>query len=127
MASQQISTGSIPTKPPVIIPNVFAAPDFLLDVKQEGSTDADGSDEAAGSTTAGADSTDTAVSYDINLTQVDTDAVTVSSPALLNPPTNISVFSQTVRFTSDGRAVVDVLLDIDDVPGALTYDVRVTK
>lgn len=43
------------------------------------------------------------------------------------PPTNVSVLSQTVKILPDGSYIVDVLLDVTDVPGITEYDVRVSK
>ena len=46
---------------------------------------------------------------------------------ILGVPSNFSVFSQTVKILPDGTAMVDVILDIPDVPGANNYEVRITK
>ena len=47
------------------------------------------------------------------------------------PPTSFSVSSQTVRTTSTGTQVVDVILDITDpegqVAGVKEYDIRIAK
>lgn len=52
-------------------------------------------------------------------------------PVFENPflevPQNITVKSQTIRYTPEGRQVVDVVLEWDEVEGASGYDVRVTK
>ena len=45
----------------------------------------------------------------------------------LPTPNTITVVEQTVRFTPDGRAVVDVVIEVEDVPGIDDYDVRTTK
>jgi len=49
------------------------------------------------------------------------------STDLLYPPDSVTVVSQTVRISADGRAVVDVVLEIDDTISGVTYDVRLTK
>ncbi|HEY6019984.1 MAG TPA: hypothetical protein VIY48_08795, partial [Candidatus Paceibacterota bacterium] len=58
------------------------------------------------------------------------DAVTSTdgnaTPTLL-PPNNVSVVSQTVRVATDGRSVVDVVLEVDDIPGVIQFDVRLSK
>lgn len=46
---------------------------------------------------------------------------------ILPPPSNIRVKSQTVKYTPEGRQLVDVVLEWDEVEGAVGYDVRVTK
>lgn len=42
-------------------------------------------------------------------------------------PDDISIVSQTVRTAPDGRQVIDVIIDVADVTGAIKYDVRITK
>lgn len=46
---------------------------------------------------------------------------------MIQPPDSVSVVSQQVRVTSDGRFVVDVILDVADIAGVVQYDVRVSK
>lgn len=43
------------------------------------------------------------------------------------PPTNMTVVNQLVRILPDGSHVVDVLIDVVDVPGITEYEVRTTK
>ena len=50
-----------------------------------------------------------------------------SKPPALRPPATCTVVSQTVRVVADGSFVVDLVLDVEDVPGVTNYDVRVTK
>ena len=57
----------------------------------------------------------------------DTDAGDDASGDTLYPPDSITLISQTVRIGADGRAVVDVVLEIDNSVAGVTYDVRVTK
>lgn len=45
----------------------------------------------------------------------------------LMPPDYVSVISQVMRQTSDGRYVVDIILDVEDIPGATNYEVGLTK
>ena len=45
----------------------------------------------------------------------------------LETPENITVITQEVRTAPDGRQVVDIVLEVSDVPGAMKYDVRITK
>lgn len=126
--AESISTGSIPTKPPVIIPNKFAVPSFLLDVKPEGETDAEGSDEQASTQTPGAVVTDATVTYDQSIAPTnEANQSPAADSNMLSVPGTVSVVSQTVRFAADGKSVIDVVLDVEDVKGAVTYDVRVTK
>jgi hypothetical protein len=57
----------------------------------------------------------------------DTGTGTDSSGDILYPPDSITLVTQTVRITSDGRTVVDVVLEIDNSVAGVTYDVRLTK
>jgi hypothetical protein len=45
----------------------------------------------------------------------------------LPTPNSVTVVEQTMRFGPDGRAVVDVVIEVEDVPGISNYDVRTTK
>jgi len=42
-------------------------------------------------------------------------------------PAILSIVSQEIRFSPDGKAIVDIILEIQDVPNAIEYDVRITK
>lgn len=53
----------------------------------------------------------------------DDDIITDRLPA----PTSIQVLSQTIRTSSDGTQVVDVEIEVEDVPGAFNYEIRLTK
>ncbi len=52
-------------------------------------------------------------------------APVVENPALL-PPDHIEILSQTFRLNEVGQAVVDVLIEVFDVPGAVEYEVRMS-
>lgn len=45
----------------------------------------------------------------------------------LSPPGEITIVQQTVRVGSDGRSVVDVIIEIDDQYAGSTIDTRLTK
>lgn len=45
----------------------------------------------------------------------------------LRAPSTLSIVSQKIRRNPDGSAVVDIILDIEDVPGNIKYEIRVTK
>lgn len=53
------------------------------------------------------------------------DSVTDADSTFLGVPDNFSILSQTVRRSSGGQLVIDVVIEIDDVPGATDYDVQV--
>jgi hypothetical protein len=42
----------------------------------------------------------------------------------LMPPENITIIDQIVRKGPDGRTVVDLVIEVQDMPGATEYEVR---
>lgn len=46
---------------------------------------------------------------------------------MLPTPQSITIVSQTIRIAPDGSSLVDVVIDVEDIPGVPNYDVRVTK
>lgn len=46
---------------------------------------------------------------------------------ILGVPGTYVILSQTVRTAPDGRQVVDVVIDVEEIEGAEKYEVRVTK
>lgn len=45
----------------------------------------------------------------------------------VEPPETIEIITQEVRTAPDGRQVIDIIIEVEDVPGAVKYDVRITK
>ena len=45
---------------------------------------------------------------------------------ILEPPGSFEILSQTVRTAPDGRQVVDIVIEVEDMPGAADYDFRIT-
>lgn len=43
----------------------------------------------------------------------------------LQTPQFVTVISQTVRTTADGTTVIDVVLGVEDIPGATNYEIRI--
>lgn len=56
----------------------------------------------------------------------DSDFEAEDTDTTLAAPQSYAVVSQVVRTGPDGTQVVDVVVDVEDVPGALEYEVRVT-
>lgn len=106
-------------KSPVIIDPSFYVPpetigvDFIYDGADEYSDELIQPDDTI-------DDIDSYIGYD-----EDESDYTPDEPELDSP--DFTVVSQTVRIAPDGTSVVDVLISVDDVPGAIDYDVRVTK
>lgn len=45
----------------------------------------------------------------------------------LDVPGTFEIISQTVRTGPDGSQVVDIVIDVEEVEGAVKYEVRITK
>lgn len=45
----------------------------------------------------------------------------------LYPPSWFTVISQTNRISTDGRSVVDVVVELETIPGSINYELRLTK
>lgn len=45
----------------------------------------------------------------------------------LDVPGSFEIISQTIRTAPDGTQVVDVVVDVEEVEGAVNYEVRITK
>lgn len=44
----------------------------------------------------------------------------------LLPPNNVTVVEQRIRRGTGGKDVVDLIIEVEDMPGATEYEVRVT-
>lgn len=44
----------------------------------------------------------------------------------LDPPESLEIVDQNVRTGPDGRQVVDIIIEVEDVVGAQDYDIRIT-
>lgn len=45
----------------------------------------------------------------------------------LDVPGSFAIISQTIHTGADGTQVVDVVIDVEEVSGAISYDVRISK
>lgn len=94
----------------IVVDKRYYAPPFVVDVRQEGANDADyipGGSAGSGGTTPAPE-------------------LPGDGGKIRLPPTSFTIVSQTVRIAADGRAVVDVLLEVPDVSGVQAIDVRST-
>lgn len=46
---------------------------------------------------------------------------------ILDVPTGLVIINQVLRRAPGGQATVDVVIQVDDVPGATNYEIQVTK
>lgn len=64
---------------------------------------------------------------DSETTFVEDSAVVLDVPVTstgLQPPDTVTIIEQVFRKGADGRTVVDLVIEVEDVPGAQTYEVR---
>lgn len=73
-----------------------------------------------------ADSPDS-VDLELTLEVDDTSGTTDDTPFTLQPPTEFIITDQVVRSSTSGQQVIDVTIEFTDAPGALDYEVRITK
>ena len=126
-----ISAKSVKTAPQVTLDPNFFLPPNVVDMRY-----ADLEVESDSATTR---STETGEVINVDYQEVDYSEIApnpddaagagngTTSPTLIQPPDSVTVVSQTVRQTADGKFVVDVTLDVEDIPGVVQYDVRLTK
>lgn len=121
----QIKTTNVIQAPEVVLNPAFFLPPDVIDVRV-----ADTSDPAE----------EDGVTYD---DVVDADDVLAEDPIVDTPeipvdddgegaemlptPQWMNIIDQQVRIAPDGKAVVDVVIELEDVSGATEYDVRITK
>lgn len=123
--SQQIKDTNVIKTPEVVLNPVFFLPPDVIDVR---------------SGTPPTENEEDGVTYD---DVVDVDDVLTDSPIdtgsddfpiddgdaveMLPTPQWMNIIDQQVRIAPDGKAVVDVVIELEDVSGATEYDVRVAK
>lgn len=104
-----------------INPVLFFVPDDVIDVRASTGEDyPDISEEPIDI------DPDTIVEY-VDPEDFEADSSNPDENETLQTPQWLIVSSQTVRIGADGRTVVDVVLEVEDVPGAEDYELRVTK
>lgn len=100
-----INTGNVVSVPAVIIdPSLFLPPgvvDFNYRIDDDG---------GGGPEFASADSGET--------------IIVIDPKGPLRPPNYISIVSQTIHVLPTGALYVDVVIEIEDVPGAVKYEAR---
>jgi hypothetical protein len=119
-----ISAKQVKVAPPIEIdPNFFLPPDVVDMRYKEPDEENDSAlvrDESTGEVVS--------VDYDeVGVSDIDGSESGGSDSDALFPPDYVTVVSQEVRVTGDGKFVVDVILDVEDIQGVIQYDVRLTK
>ncbi len=118
----QIKDSNVIKTPEVVLNPLFFIPPGVVDVRTGTGdvTDEDGSSFDDVSDLQVIDVDDAITDPDL----VDGDSDGTEAPAT---PQWMSIIGQEVRIATDGRAVVDVVIELEDVTGASEYDIRVTK
>jgi hypothetical protein len=97
-----------PDNKQIILDNRFFVPAGVIDVRAKGAEDGESN-------------------YIIGDQMVEGPILSNPVATIPMPPSSYQIVEQHVRITSDGRAVVDVMLEFPDIDGVETIDVRITK
>jgi hypothetical protein len=114
--AESISSGRIVQKPEVVLDPNFFLPPGVTGMRLE--TLEERGRQSPGSIIAGSDGE--VIDQELEFENPDIDSS-------LRPPSWIKVISQTVRKGPTGIQVVDVVIEVEDVPGVDDYQVRITK
>lgn len=101
----------------VINPAYFFVPDDVIDVR-------------SGTAESYPDIDSEPAEFEFDLAEVldsELDGSNPDSIATLQTPQWLTIVDQQVRVAPDGRSVVDVYFECEDVPGAIDYQLRVAK
>lgn len=126
----QISTANVIKTPEVVLNPVFFLPPDVIDVRVGGSSEPVEEDGVTYDDIIDADdalvdgSTDNGGISDTPNIPTDDDG---EGAEVLPTPQWMNIIDQQVRIAPDGKAVVDVVIELEDVTGATEYDVRMTK
>jgi hypothetical protein len=127
MDMEQIKSGNVIKSPEIVLDPTFFLPPDVVDVRVGNANDPSEDD--------GATFDDVVDSDDVLVTDEDLAGGDDSAPIdddgegveLLPTPQWMNIIDQQVRIAPDGKAVVDVVIELEDVSGATEYDVRITK
>lgn len=127
----QISTANVIKTPEVVLNPQFFVPPDVIDVRVADTSDPSQEDGVTYDDVIDADDvlvdgSDTDDGGIIDTPNVPTDDDGEGAEVLPTPQW-MNIIDQQVRISPDGRAVVDVVIELEDVTGATEYDVRITK
>lgn len=116
--AESLNSDQIITKPATVLDQNFYVPQGLLNV-ETASKDADDYLDV-----------DTVLEFDADdlLTPSPTGTdIGMGNTSGLQVPQTSTIVSQTMRILANGSAVVDVLIDVEDIQGITNYEIRLTK
>lgn len=124
----QISTANVIKTPEVVLNPVFFLPPDVIDVRVGDTSDPTEEDGVTYDDVVEADDVIVDGSDD---SVVDTPNIPIDDDGegaeALPTPQWMTIIDQQVRIAPDGKAVVDVVIELEDVTGATEYDIRMTK
>lgn len=127
----QISTANVIKTPEVVLHPEFFLPPDVVDVRVGDTSDPTEEDGVTYDDVIDADDVITDGSTSDEDIVVDTPNVPIDDDGegaeVLPTPQWMQIIDQQVRIAPDGKAVVDVVIELEDVTGATEYDVRMTK
>ena len=107
----QVNDSNVIKTPAVVVDQRFFFPEDVIDIKQKSSK--------------------SSITNSYSDSDSITDTYSAGDPTVLigglDAPRYLTIISQTARITSDGKTLIDVVLEVEDVPGATHYEIRVTK
>jgi hypothetical protein len=105
-----ISTRNVKSAPDIVVDRRFFVPDGIIDVRYS------------------EDQPSSAGLYDDTpLTDTTAGGTIIIADGKLQPPSEVSIVSQTVRVTADGSLAIDVVLEVTGNTITTTYETRLTK
>jgi hypothetical protein len=123
----QVKSTNVIKAPEVVLNPVFFLPPDVVDVRVGSSTDSVDDDGVTYDDIVNADDVLTEEDLAVNPgpeVAIDDDG---EGAELLPTPQWMTIIEQQVRIAPDGKAVVDVIIELEDISGATEYDVRMTK
>ena len=116
--AEQIKDTQIVNAPSVVIdPAFFLPPDVIGVIVSE--------------TSAPSEREEDEILEAIVVNDVETGGEDISNPDdaedALVPPSWLIVANQTARIAPDGNSVIDVVIELENIPGSINYELRVTK
>jgi hypothetical protein len=129
----QISTANVIKTPEVILNPQFFLPPDVIDVRVADTSDPSQEDGVTYDDVIDADDVLADGSDDSSIDGGVSDTPNIPSDddgegaEVLPTPQWMNIIDQQVRIAPDGKAVIDVVIELEDVTGATEYDVRMTK
>lgn len=123
----QIKTTNIIQAPEVVLNPVFFLPPDVVDVRVGDSYKLSEDDGVTYDDVVDSDGVLSDEDLAVESGSVDTVDEDGEGGEVLPTPQWMTIIEQQVRISTDGKAVIDVVIELEDVSGTTEYDIRVTK